>query len=82
MELITKVHLHEVVAALVAVLLAITVAALALINRDAPDALTNAFFAAMAYVFGTRASTTIERLNGPRNNAPPVSPPAPAPPGG
>lgn len=77
MQLATKVHLHEIVAALIAVVLALTVAALALLERDTPEVVANAFFAAMAYVFGTRASTTLQKINGTRNDA--TSPPGGAP---
>ncbi len=60
---LTKVHLHEIVAAVLAVILGLGVVGLAVAEKEIPDVLANGFFAAMAYVFGTRASTTLERVN-------------------
>ncbi len=58
----TKIHLHEIAAVLIAIIVWTTIGVLAVIERDIPEVLTNGGFAALAYVFGTRASTTLEHL--------------------
>jgi hypothetical protein len=77
MDIITKVHLHEAAAALIAVICWLAIAGLAVAETDVPDILQVGATTSLAYVFGTRASTTIERLNGPRNSAPTPPPGGP-----